>query len=299
MLTVVRLKGGLGNQLFQYAAGRAIAVRNGSGLKLDITGYGDQAGLATPRTFALAPFVIQAGFANRDEIGGFIGKVSGWKGLVGRLWRKLRRKDTGVLEKVVSESGFGFDPEILGKRGDLYLDGFWQSEKYFSDIAETIRREFTLKKEGELLNTEIARRIGGKSGSVSLHVRRGDYVTDPNTNAYHGTCSPEYYGEAIGLIAEKVSNPHFFVFSDDIEWVKANIGIDYPVTYVSGEGRPDYEELRLMSYCRHNIIANSSFSWWGAWLNPNPDKIVIAPKRWFSGASQDTGDLIPESWIRI
>ena len=134
--------------------------------------------------------------------------------------------------------------------------------------------------------------------AVSVHVRRGDYVNNKNANAFHGVCSPEYYRKAIELIAKRVDSPKYFVFSDDIEWVKEHIEIPNAV-FVSQKDIADHEELVLMSKCKHAIIANSSFSWWGAWLNANPNKLVIAPKQWVSDSRVNTVDAIPAEWVRI
>jgi hypothetical protein len=131
-------------------------------------------------------------------------------------------------------------------------------------------------------------------------VRMTDYLTDPVTQKKHGTCDSEYYKRALEYITEKVSNPHFYVFSDDMQWTKQNLDIPQPVCYVD-QNSPNmgHVDMYLMSLCRHHIIANSTFSWWGAWLNKNPDKIVIAPKKWFAAAEYNSDDLIPSSWIRI
>jgi hypothetical protein len=149
-------------------------------------------------------------------------------------------------------------------------------------------------------NEEMAHRIGGEESAVSIHVRRGDYVSDAGTNRFHGTCSVDYYHDAVDRISGFAPASHFFVFSDGIDWAKENLRLRQPVTYVDfNDGEKNYEDLRLMSLCKHHIIANSSFSWWGAWLNPNPDKIVIAPKKWFNDPSINTDDLIPNSWLRL
>jgi hypothetical protein len=137
---------------------------------------------------------------------------------------------------------------------------------------------------------------------VSVHIRRGDYVTNSHTNAVHGTCSLEYYENAINYISEKVKAPHFFVFSDDYKWALENFkNRSYPVTCISNNADKNYEDLTLMYNCKHHIIANSSFSWWGAWLNPNEDKIVIGPKQWFKSKKQstDTKDVMPKEWVKM
>ena len=299
-MIIAKFIGGLGNQMFQYAAGRAVSVRSGTEFKTDISGYDNQSDLITPRSYELASFRIQENFATVEDIIRMTGRLASTPvGLVGRLKRKLfgdgARFKTGHQ---INELGFEFCDDLLKVRNEAYLNGYWQSEKYFKDIESTIRQEFALKDEYSVENTKLAQEIKGLN-SVSLHIRRGDYVTDERTNKYHGTCSLEYYAQAIKYVADKVADIHVYVFSDDIEWVKQNLRVGHSATYVSDGTFNNVQEMILMSYSQHNIIANSSFSWWGAWLNDNPDKIVIAPKKWFNEGDKDTKDLIPESWIRL
>jgi hypothetical protein len=196
----------------------------------------------------------------------------------------------------IVEDGFRFDPRVLQAEGNLYLDGYWQSEKYFSSISDVLRKELTLKDEPDAINKELAQVIA-ESDSVSLHIRRGDYASDPETNRIHGTCSLEFYRMAANELMKTVTAPHFFVFSDEPEWARENLEIDGLVTFVSHNAvAKDYEDLRLMSSCKHHIIANSSFSWWGAWLGNYPEKIVFAPKTWFQTELHDVKDLIPKTW---
>jgi len=180
----------------------------------------------------------------------------------------------------------------------LKPDGFWQNAKYFKNIEKEIREEFTLRKPLDEKFANISRQIENIP-SVSIHIRRGDYVNDPKTKAVHNVCDLDYYNKAIDIIKTNVNNPTFFVFSDDIDWVSKNLEINSPTFWVSNLKSKDYEELILMSKCKHNIIANSSFSWWGAWLNQNPDKIVIAPKQWLINKTADELDILPPRWIKI
>ena len=203
--------------------------------------------------------------------------------------------------RYVREKHQHFDPDLLNASDYVYLDGFWQSEKYFSDIEEILRQEFTLKLPQSALFDQISEAIASTC-PVSLHIRRGDMANNPETNRLHGTCSLDYYDRAVQHIAKHVSQPHFFIFSDDPIWVKEHLNLSFPSTLVSyGSSLHDYEELHLMSRCHHHITANSSFSWWGAWLNPKPDKIVITPKKWFGDFADDhdTKDLIPDNWLRL
>lgn len=283
-MIITKLIGGLGNQMFQYAVGRRVADTNLTELKLDVTGYSDQVDI-TPRAYSLNIFNIEENFATRKEIHQLKKNI---------FLLRLFRKNTYHREKQ-----FQFDSNILAVINNSYLEGYWVSEKYFMEIENTIRQEFSFKSKPNAINQSTLDQIES-TNSISIHVRRGDYIEDAKTNQFHGVCRLDYYKTAISHIVRQVKNPHFFVFSDDPGWCKANLRLKYLTTYVTHNlGNNDHEDMRLMSTCKHNIIANSSFSWWGAWLNNNQDKIVVAPKQWFRDKSINTRDLIPESWIRI
>jgi len=291
-MIIIRLMGGLGNQLFQYATGRSIALKNNLPLKLDLSWFKDQPG----RPYSLNHFAIIEDIAVPDEIA------------------HLKRNEMRLLNRIVTtykecskpyyrrtyirEKSLDFDPNILQISGSAYLEGYWQSEKYFKDIEDIIKREFTVIDPPDNENLNYARMIQS-SNAVAIHVRRGDYISDPNANQFHGICSLQYYNRAIDQIMLTVKNPHFFVFSDDPAWTQDNLKIDAQKTFVV-HNPPDknYEDLRLMSLCSHFIIANSSFSWWGAWLSRNESKIVIAPSRWFQDTKYNDVDRLPEKWIR-
>jgi hypothetical protein len=293
-MIITRLKGGLGNQLFQYATGRALALRNNDIVKLDITGYSEHNGVDTMRQYNLAAFNIQENIATREEIR----KLKYPFGIISKGMRFFRAK-------ILREFTISFNQKIFDLKGDAYIDGFFHSERFFLDKEKTIRDDLRLKVSLTPAAQKISDQINQEKKSVSLHVRRGDYVQDPNTNKYHGTCSPEYYAESLKYLSSKLGDDiHVFVFSDDIGWVEQNMPIPFKKTYVSSvdQKKPeikDYEELVLMSFCKHNIAANSSFSWWGAWLNANPQKIVITPKRWALKGDEHYRDMIPSTWIRI
>lgn len=293
-MIIANLKGGLGNQMFQYACGKAILRRNLSRglpqeLKLDATGYARIANADTPRLYGLSAFAVTAPLAADEEIR----NIKYPYGAASKALRLFRAK-------VLRQFNTHFIPSILERSGDIYLDGFWQSEKYFADIAAEIREDFSLKEKLGAGAEEIARQVAAEKNPVSLHVRRGDYVSVAKTNASFGTCSPEYYRKAIILIRAKAPDARFFVFSDDIPWAKENLDLGSDAVFVSGtEDIRDSEEIILMSKCRHHVIANSSFSWWGAWLDPNPQKTVIAPLRWFNGSPRNYRDIVPDSWIKI
>ena len=186
-----------------------------------------------------------------------------------------------------------------GTKRRSYVEGFFQSEKNFTEVALDIRKEFTLKKEFESKSFLAEKSIIDLTRSVSVHIRRGDYANNKTTNTYFGTCSKDYYLVAMGHIRSKVSSPIFYFFSDDIEWTKKEFGESENFIFISKPELEDYEELILMSKCAHNILANSSFSWWAAWLNANPHKAVVAPKKWLNVTPDPQPNIIPESWVRL
>jgi hypothetical protein len=293
-MVIVRLNGGLGNQLFQYAAGRRLSIFHGTTIKLDIRTF-DYHKL---RHYSLAAFRIEEAFATPSEIAEAQDLSSGKQ--ASSIQRFIRRFKAPRRWSVLREAHLGpYNPRILNTAGDVYLDGYWQSEKYFKDVHEVIRREFTVRNELGSESQKMAALIAN-TDSVSIHVRRADYVLDPATHQTHGVCELKYYQECVDLIKARVAHPYFFIFSDDDSWCRENLRFDYPIAFVAHHSaRGDHEDLRLMSLCKHNIIANSSFSWWGAWLNTNKNKSILAPRRWLKDMRYDTRDLIPEDWIQV
>lgn len=292
-MIVTRLIGGLGNQMFQYAVARALADRIGSEVALDVSGFANYSvhryGLDDMRVRARVRGDVTP--AEVKEPGPLARKAQA-------LWRRI---STSVPAAVPTyrERSFGFDPGVLEQRAPVVLEGYWQSEKYFRDLGDAIRRDFTPVAEPDAANRAMLDRIQGTC-AVSLHVRRGDYVTNPQAAAFHGSCSPEYYRQAVDRIADRAGPLTLFVFSDDQDWVRANMHFAHPSVHVDcNPAARGVWDMHLMKNCRHHVVANSSFSWWGAWLNPWPGKMVVAPGRWFTDASIDTSDLIPSAWIRI
>lgn len=295
-MIIVRLKGGLGNQLSQYAFGRKIAHLHNTALKLDTASFSISSS-DTPRTYRLDHFNIIGTVASPEEIRQ-IDKGRSTRG--GFLHTRIADLLTPKSKRgYIQERTHTFDSEMLKVPDDVYLDGYWQTEKYYKDIEEILHREITLREEPDKVNQEIAEQI--RSGpAVSIHVRRGDYVSNSTTQQFHGSCSIDYYNRAISLIEEKIDDPSFFIFSDDLPWAKENLDIPGEKTFVAHNGpEKEYCDLWLMSLCRHHIIANSSFSWWGAWLGQDAEKTVIAPRRWALSESIDTRDIIPDTWIKI
>lgn len=293
-MIITNIIGGLGNQMFQYAVGRALSLSKTVELRLDLrdfTGYKLHNGFELDRVFNIS---VQAA-SDAD-----LHQVLGWRATPMAL-RALRRRHFSWLRgsRFVVEPSFNYWQLITTVPDDCYLQGYWQSEKYFLHVAPTVRADFSFKMPTEGRNLELSEQIG-HCNAVSLHVRRGDYAVNPATLATHGLCSPDYYRQAISYIAERVEQPVFFVFSDDIPWVKKNLAIEFPTHYVEhNRGCESYNDMRLIALCRHHIIANSSFSWWGAWLNESPEKIVLMPRKWFAKDECLARDLFPYSWVAI
>lgn len=292
--------GGVGNQMFQYAMGRNLASLKNTALELDITWFDYFSKTTTPRYYSLPKFNIIENLAPTKKIK----KIQKYKKKNGKrhFLHNLFFADESIY---IQEKQFNFNENILNVSDGTYLTGYWQSEKYFKNIENIIRKEFVLNDNpSQNYNKYLYDIKKVKSNSVAVHIRRGDY-TDKIIKKNIGLCPLNYYHNTIKKISEKVENPFFFIFTDDIKWTKNNLKLKYPTSFISRKSskynykNKDYEELILMSKCKHNIIANSSFSWWGAWLNNNPNKIVIAPKKWFNNLNINTEDLIPKQWIKM
>ena len=292
-MIVTNIIGGLGNQMFQYAAGRALSLMNDQPLRLDVStfdGYNLHNGFELSRLF-MGPMNL----ATSDELLNMLG----WRA-VPIIKRQLLKNLFSMLRgnRFIVEPHFQYWSGIHQVQTDAYLSGYWQSSKYFKGFENDIRADFVFKQILTDKNHEMASKILA-CNAVSIHVRRGDYVQNPNTLSTHGICSLDYYNLAIRHISKCIENPIFFVFSDDMAWVRKNFKIEFPYHHIDHNlGAESYNDMRLMSMCKHHIIANSSFSWWGAWLNPCLDKVVVAPDRWFVNAT-NTNDLIPNDWVRL
>jgi hypothetical protein len=291
-MIITKLKGGLGNQLFQYAIGRQLAFNLNSELKIDVSFFLNTKD-ATPRDYKLYFYNINVHFATNKDITKVLGSVF-FRSFKRRCWKM---GFDFFHWNYVREDVFGFYPEILELKGDVMLEGYWQSERYFNSIRSILLDEIRLVNQFETTKFSTFASEIQNCESVAIHIRRGDYVNHPTVNAQFGVINMEYYSNAIVEIAKRLKTPIFYIFSDDIDWCKNNLPTTDAHHFVSGFA--DYEELMLMSSCQHQIIANSSFSWWGAWLNINPNKIVIAPKQWFASPDLDTSNVVPESWIRL
>ncbi len=289
-MIIVRLSGGLGNQMFQYALGRRLASDRKVPLGLDLRWFEKH----PERPYRLDAFQIQADILGSREVDRL---TSGGKNFFIREWRKLQHFFPYYQRTIVKQEKIGFDANILNVPSTAYLDGYWQSELYFTPIENLIRQQFQLK-DPRLVNMEIANEISN-SNSVSIHVRRGDYATNQKINKSHGLCPKEYYFKAAEYMSNKLCNSRFFVFSDDILWAKENLSSIKSITFVSSDEMNDLQEFSLMRFCHNHIISNSTFGWWGAWLSDYGDKIVIAPQNWFGSPEIKYFDLVPRNWLRM
>jgi hypothetical protein len=289
-MVVVKFTDGLGNQLFQYAAGRALATRLRQPLCLDTTEYETW----SDRAFELEHFNIQAvRLAPRPPPRGLFARRPFSSALA-----RLRFLGHLLRYNTLQDHRRGFDRRFLAVSGRVYLQGYWQSEKYFLPIAGVIRQEFTLRNPPDAANAALLEKIQAVE-AVAIHVRRGDYLLE-RFASHFPVLDPDYYRQAMARLAPHLRQPHYFIFSDDPAWARENIRPAAPVTYVThNSGDRGFEDLHLMSRCRHFIIANSSFSWWGAWLGQHPAKQVIAPRRWIVESDAMTRERIPPGWIII
>lgn len=275
-----RLHGRLGNQMFQYAAARGLAERHRTGVALDARG-------AIVRGEGVLTRVFDLSLADPEGLPPARHEAP----LRHALWRIL-----GTRPVFRRERGLGYNPAFESWDDDSYLHGYWQSERYFAHCADRIRRDFAFPAVSTEANARMADRIGGGL-SVSLHVRRGDYLT----LGAHGLCDRAYYEAALARLLDGLAgDPVVYVFSDDPGWARDNLPLPCERVVVAINGpETDFEDMRLMSLCQHNIIANSSFSWWAAWLNPHPEKRVVGPAAWFGDPKLSNPDILPAAWVRI
>ncbi|ACT47940.1 alpha-1,2-fucosyltransferase [Methylotenera mobilis] len=288
-MLVSRIIGGLGNQMFEYAAARAASLRISVQLKLDLSGFETY----DLHAYGLNNFNIVEDVAKKDDY--FIGAPES-------LLKKIKKYLRGLIQlESFRESDLSFDSKVLELNDNTYLDGYWQCERYFIDFDKQIRQDFSFKFAPDALNQRYLELIDSVN-AVSVHIRRGDYVSNSTTNEIHGVCDLDYYQRAAEFMRARIGpeNLHFFVFSDDTDWVKENISFGSDTTFIShNDAAKNYEDMRLMSACKHHIIANSSFSWWAAWLNPSKQKVVIAPRQWFKSTLLNSDDIVPASWVRL
>ena len=289
-MIIVNIKEGLGNQLFQYASAKRLSIKRGTQLKL-LPSFADD----KKRSFKLSFFNIEDNLATNDDLQNVIKN---------KLIRAIQRFKPYYRRNYYRERMWVNDLGLLNASNEVFLDGFWANPLFFSDIRDEIINIFSLKKKFEndaFLN--FKKTIIKDRCSVSIHIRRGDYAKDKGVNDFFGTIDLKYYIDAQKLILKKHENPTFYVFSDNIDWVVDNVKLLGNVVYSNSTNLEDYHELVLMSTCKHNIIANSTFSWWGAWLNINNSKMVIAPEVWYKNKKAqkfyEDHPFVPETWIKL
>jgi len=293
-LIISQIVGGLGNQMFQYAYGRYLSRKHQTDLLLDISPFRTY----SLHAFSLPHLSIKAGFATYADIRKYYPPHPVLRKIFDRITILHKLLPYGDL-RFRQGNEFRFRSEYLELPDQSYVQGYWQSEKYFPEMESILRKEFQVKYPLAGKNLEIAEDMSGGE-TVAIHVRRGDYVSDAQAASIHGLCGLEYYHRAVDHIAERHTELRLFFFSDDPKWVVQNLHFPFPTKYVDhNDAGQNYEDLRLMSLCHHQILANSSFSWWAGWLNASPDKIVIAPRRWFASSGLDDSDIVPEGWVRL
>jgi len=290
---IIRLQGGLGNQMFQYAFGMALAQRTKRPVVYDMAFFEQGNGEHVSRRSELHVFGIEPDRASQTHIERLLDEHSPWRS---RLARQLPAilPPTTIRER----QPYTFLPELLYSPLAQYFDGYWQTERYFEALPNEVRKAFTFlpPTDAHVLRTAAAIEA---TTSISLHVRRGDYTSHAAAQRYFVTCGVDYYQGAMAHMLNQLPQAEFFVFSDDTAWARKHLPALASLHFVEGNhGDRSPADMYLMSRCKHHIIANSSFSWWGAWLGSWPDNVVIAPIRWLRDPAIPTPDLLPHRWIR-
>jgi len=289
---VARIEGGLGNQLFQYAAARSLADRLQCGLLLDVRGIAKNG----DRPYQLDLYNVRAEVADAQTLAA----LPAWRSSrAGRIRQSLAFAMPGLFHSPVFwPHSFAYDGRVERLRHPVYMVGYWQTERYFAWNRSRLLEDVTLLP-GSTVDAGWVQKIRGRN-SVSLHVRRGDYVSSPTAAAQHGTCDMAYYQHAIALLLQQQPDIEVFVFSDEPQWAADHLRLPAP-THIVDANPPDrgYLDLELMRGCRHHVLANSSFSWWGAWLCVQPGQTVYAPRRWFANHGIDARDITPPRWHRL
>lgn len=288
--------GGLGNQMFQYAAARTLSIKLKKDIKIDMTFllHGQKQLDIAQRDYELDIFNIQADIATPQDINKcthLVNKVTD------RIFPWF------PFNPYVKERKNHFESRLLSRKTKcIYLNGHWMSERYFVDESEDIRRDFTFKKSIIKPAQEIMSLIRN-TNSVCIQVRRGDYVSNATVAKVHGLSSKEYFTKGIEYIESRVRQPYYFIFSDDIEWCVDNFNFLNNVFFVEKEisayNATNSDVLQLMTLCKHFVISNSTFGWWASWLGSYESKIVLAPLNWFKDPSIDAKDVCPPGWIRL
>lgn len=293
-MKLVSVVGGLGNKMFCYAFMIGLSKKHTARL---FRPFNDRSG-----RYGHAGFQLDKVFEMRSEdkkwhLGlTLFGAYWHLTRLFPKRMRPLLLRLVGMNEVKVAEN-MVFYPEVLQSvhRNELFV-GTWQSPLYFEGAEADVRAALVFKKELLNMPTRQLRDTITDCNAVSLHVRRDDYLSGEYSKGFGGICTKAYYKNAIEYLKQNTDNPKFFVFSDDINWCRENLDVSDATFVDCNHGDESWQDMYLMSCCKHNIIANSTFSWWGAWLNPNPDKIIVAPDRWWNGLDDD---VVPNEWIKI
>ncbi|HIP11776.1 MAG TPA: alpha-1,2-fucosyltransferase [Arcobacter sp.] len=287
-MIIVKIIGGLGNQMFQYAYAKVLQQK-GYTVKIDISAFETY---KLHGGYQLDKYNIDLKISTKEENDKFYKNH-----FIAKTLRRLGFDNSNIIQ----EKSLAFDEKLLNIKNYNYISGYFQNEMYFKEIKEILLKEFTLNLDKSKYTNKIENEILDSKDSCAIHIRRGDYSNSTNINI-HGVCDLAYYDKAISFINSKYDDLKYFIFSDDILWVKENLKMRNAIYYIdSEEKRTPHEDMYLMSLCKNNIIANSSFSWWGAWLNKNDEKIVIAPKRWFSDDTleKQSKNIVCDSWLKI
>jgi hypothetical protein len=290
-MIIIKIQGGLGNQMFQFALGQNLLEKTKEQVKFDLSGL-DTPKEETKRFFELDKFDIKIPTASVSDVNFFTQEKKH------PILTKIKRLFGIKVPSYIIDT-HSFNKEVFRITGDAYLDGYWQTEKYFPNDKEVVRKAFVPHFPLSKIANEIADKID--NSSVSIHIRRGDYITNKKVANVIGSCGLSYYKKALSMATENFTNPKIFVFTDDIDWVKENLKTYNSIFFISEKdnGLEDWEEIILMSKCKRHVLSNSSFSWWGAWLDSREDKMVIAPKQWFKNPKFENKDITPSSWIQI
>lgn len=305
-MIITRLLGGLGNQMFQYAAGLALAEAHRTVLKLDVSWFRHNPAYEPHNRYALSCFNITEQFATRREIDDLRGlQLATTERWAASLARRLRLFRIAALHQSGTrwyrQPGHRHDPAFHSLPDESYLEGMFQSEQFFARVADLLRLHFSFRYPAPPAVAAMAERIRSGGPSAFVHFRRGDYLTNPDFAREIGCLDGAYYQEATARLAEQHPGLTLYAFSDDMDWVEANFHPPLPCVFVRATAPwHSYDKIRLMALCDHAILSNSTFAWWGAWLNPSTEKTVIAPDPWFPPASpHDARDLVPDSWTRL
>jgi len=292
-MIIIKLQGGLGNQLFQWAFGLSLANKSNAELKFDTESYVTD----KLRSLEISTLVDGIAIAKKNEIK----KIRLENNTLNLLKRKIETLFNPYFKRtIICENTYLYDVRLDSQNyTSNYFEGYWQNEKYFINNRKQILNKINFKINNSKSYNQYKLQITETdSTAIAIHVRRGDYINDRRILEIHGICSLDYYKTSVRLMNEKYNNIHFYIFSNDLNWCEKKFSFIKNKTYVKNT-ETVFEDLELMSLCKGQIIANSSLSWWSAWINQNPNKKVIAPKKWFNKTTINYSELVPENWLKL